>query len=81
MSNAKKAAGAMPTPVNPNEYHSVRIEKIDNGFLEHRSHSGPKGYQDKTIYHAKKPVVSIGTIPPRTAVNKPKGRPSGRKGR
>lgn len=56
---SKPLAIAMPT----SERQSLRIEKIDNGYLAHHSSEGPKGYQTKTVYHAQKPVLNVTAIP------------------
>jgi hypothetical protein len=44
------------------ESHSVRVEKIDNGFLAHHTHSDKKGFQSKTVYHPSKPKLIVPTI-------------------
>lgn len=57
---------AMPT----SERQSVRIEKIDNGYLAHHSGSDSKGnYHDKTVFHASKPSITI-TATPKPSVKK-----------
>lgn len=48
---------AIPMPASPNQ--SVRIEKIQNGYLAHHSSDTPKGYQHKTVFHPTKPVVVV----------------------
>jgi len=59
-----KGMGAtMPMPES--ERQSLRIEKIDNGYLAHHSTEGPKGYQTKTVFHAKKPVVNVSADVPK----------------
>jgi hypothetical protein len=44
------------------ESHSVRVEKISNGFLAHHTHSDKDGFQTKTVYHPSKPKLIVPTI-------------------
>lgn len=53
---------AMPT----SERQSLRIEKIENGYLAHHSNDGPKGYETKTVFHPEKPVVTLAATPAAT---------------
>jgi len=56
----------------PDESHSVRVEKIDNGYLTHHSHTGKDGsYQHKTVYHPSPPSVAVEVKPGKKT---PKGR-------
>lgn len=45
------------------EYHSVSVRKIDNGFIVNKSTSGPKGYKSSETYHVKKPNIDIQSTP------------------
>ena len=41
---------------------TIRIEKIENGYLLHHSNEGPKGdYQRKTVFHPSKPSINVAT--------------------
>lgn len=57
-----KSINALVLPTS--ERQSVRIEKIDNGYLAHHSGSDAKGnYHDKTVFHAAKPEITVSAIP------------------
>ena len=48
----------MPMPTS--ERQSVRIEKIENGYLAHHSTDDPKkGYITRTVYHQDKPQLVV----------------------
>ena len=62
----KKADSKKPTltakatiaPMNAGS--SLRIEKIENGFLAHHSGEGKNGeYMHKTVYHEKPPQITV----------------------
>jgi hypothetical protein len=62
-------AAPMPMPSSPRE--SLRIEKIDNGYLAHHSGSDGKGnYHEKTVYHAGKPQIMLSALPTKAASKK-----------
>lgn len=50
------------SPCESEEYHSVSVRKIDNGYLLSRSSSGPKGYKTKELYYSEKPVIDVDKI-------------------
>ena len=54
---------ASPIAMPSSERQSLRIEKIDNGYLAHHSTDGPKGYETKTVYHPQKPVLTVTARP------------------
>lgn len=58
---AKVKIARMPMPSTQSQ--SVRIEKIQNGYLAHHSQDTPKGYQVKTVFHPQKPVVTVAATP------------------
>ena len=41
------------------EYASVSIRKIDNGFIVSKSHSGPKGYRCTETFSPTKPKIEL----------------------
>jgi len=49
-------------PTKPGD--SVRLEKIENGFLANHATDGPDGYHTKTVYHPQPPVITIDTPKP-----------------
>lgn len=58
-----KSLGAIPMPTS--ERQSLRIEKIDNGYLAHHSGTDAKGnYQEKTVFHPQKPILQVTAAPP-----------------
>jgi hypothetical protein len=50
-------------PMPESERQSLRIEKIENGYLAHHTNDGPKGYQTKTVFHAQKPILTVTATP------------------
>ena len=59
---SKPRAVALPMPTS--ERQSVRIEKIENGYLAHHSTDDPKkGYQTKTVFHPEKPQLTVEVAP------------------
>ena len=64
--SGKGKAVAKPMAMPTSERQSLRIEKIENGYLAHHSNDGPKGYETKTVFHPEKPVLTV-TATPRAA--------------
>lgn len=62
-SKLRKSKVANAFEESEHEHHSVSVRKIDNGFVVHKSSSGPKGYDSSETYHEKKPIVDIQSIP------------------
>lgn len=56
---------AMPeTPMKSDREHkSVTVRKIDNGFLAEHSHDTGGEYKTKTVYHPKKPNITLDAAP------------------
>jgi hypothetical protein len=50
-------------PMPRDEYASVSIRKIDNGFIVSRSVSGPKGYSCSETFSPTKPKLDIPVAP------------------
>jgi hypothetical protein len=56
MATKKKAVAIVPMAMPSSPRESLRIEKIDNGYLAHHSGSDGKGnYHEKTVYHPTAP--------------------------
>ena len=57
-------AALVGSPICEGELHEVRTEKIDNGYLVHRtSYGGDAGYRRSTVYSAKAPRVDLERSP------------------
>lgn len=68
-SSAQSTGGPVPMPSSPRE--SLRIEKIDNGYLAHHSGSDGKGnYHEKTVYHPTAPKITLAATPGKVPVKK-----------
>jgi hypothetical protein len=55
LAKGKMTAVAMPR----DEYASVSVRKIDNGFIVSRSVSGPKGYKSSETFSPTKPKLEV----------------------
>ena len=67
--SAQSTGGIMPMPASPRE--SLRIEKIDNGYLAHHSGSDGKGnYHEKTVYHPTAPKIILTATPGKAPAKK-----------
>jgi hypothetical protein len=63
------SGGLVPMPSSPRE--SLRIEKIDNGYLAHHSGSDGKGrYHEKTVYHPTAPKITLVATPGKAPIKK-----------
>lgn len=58
---AKKTTRAQNIAMPRDEYASVSVRKIDNGYIVSRSVSGPKGYKCSEEFSATKPKLEIPT--------------------
>lgn len=58
-------------PMPKDEYHSVSVRKIDNGFIVSKSSSTPKGYKSTEVFSPTKPKLDI------PVAAKPAPKPSG----
>ncbi len=54
---AKAKSQCVPMPRD--EYASVSVRKIDNGFVISKSVSGPKGYKSTEVFSPTKPKLDI----------------------
>ena len=68
-SGAKKGnSRAVDVPVPQDQYASVSVRKIANGYLVCESVSGPKGYKSTERFSPTKPKITM----PSAAAPKPK---------
>lgn len=58
MNPNRRSTAAPPVRRDEPEYVSVTIRKIDNGYVASHSRSGPKGFEHREVYHAKKPDLT-----------------------
>ena len=71
MAAKKKSPTATPMPMPSSPRESLRIEKIDNGYLAHHSGSDGKGkYHEKTVYHPTAPKITLTATPDKAPAKK-----------
>jgi len=63
--SSPKTTAANSVAMTRDEYASVSVRKIDNGYIVSRSHSGPKGYSCVEEFSATKPKLEIPAAKPR----------------
>jgi hypothetical protein len=56
---AKKSTRAQNVAMPRDEYASVSVRKIDNGYIVSKSVSGPKGYKCSEEFSPTKPKLEI----------------------
>jgi len=57
---AKKTGNRVQAVAMPrDEYASVSVRKIDNGFIISRSFSGPKGFKSSETFSPTKPKLEV----------------------
>jgi hypothetical protein len=71
MATKKKAVAIVPMAMPSSPRESLRIEKIDNGYLAHHSGSDGKGnYHEKTVYHPTAPKITLVATPGKAPIKK-----------
>lgn len=56
---AAKKSRMVDVAMPRDEYASVSVRKIDNGYIVSRSVSGPKGYKSSETFSATKPKLEV----------------------